>query len=181
VLERTKGNEGVEAELQGKHMSGVGELLHVARWLRPETLNVVRELSKKSMTVATTTHLKAIHHRVMTCCVATKKRGLLLLKPDIRAWNRLPPGHKFVMAGKADSAHVSCSDTMRSTGGQTVLLEGAPVVMRSKMQKVVVLSSTETDLMSGTECAQEMPHTMIIVESLGLKVKKPVLLEMDNK
>jgi hypothetical protein len=49
------------------------------------------------------------------------------------------------------------------------------------MQKVVALSSTEAELMSGTECAQDMLYSMRVVESLGLKVKKPMILEIDNK
>jgi hypothetical protein len=61
------------------------------------------------------------------------------------------------------------------------LLEGAPVVMRSKMQKVVALSSTEAELISGTECAQDMLYSMRVVESLGLKVKKRMILDIDNK
>jgi hypothetical protein len=50
------------------------------------------------------------------------------------------------------------------------------------MQKVVDLSSAEAGVMiSGTECAQDMLHTMWIVESLGLQVQKPMILEIDNK
>jgi hypothetical protein len=35
--------------------------------------------------------------------------------------------------------------------------------------------------MSGTECAQDMLYAMIVIESLGLKVQKPMILEIDNK
>jgi hypothetical protein len=86
-----------------------------------------------------------------------------------------------VIKGQADASYASCPNTKRSTGGQTTLLEGAPVVMRSKMQKVVALSVTEVELMSGTECAQDMLYTMRIVESMGLKVEKPMILEIDNE
>jgi hypothetical protein len=61
-----------------------------------------------------------------------------------------------------------------------MLLEGATVVVRSKMQKVVAVSVMEAELMSGTECAQDMLYTMRVVESMGPKVKKPMLLEIDN-
>jgi hypothetical protein len=162
---------------QGDFRKGVGKLLHMMRWSRPDTLNAVRELSR-NMTHATTTHIMKALYRVMKYCVITKDRGLVL-KPD-RAWNGLP-SHEFVIAGKADSAYASCPDTMRSVGGQTALLEGGPVVMWSKMQKVVALSSTEAELISGTECAQDMLYSMRVVESLGLKVKKPMILEIHNK
>jgi hypothetical protein len=49
------------------------------------------------------------------------------------------------------------------------------------MQKVVALSLTEAELMLGTECAQDMMYTIWIVESMGLKVEKPMILEIDNK
>jgi hypothetical protein len=128
--------------------------LHMMRWSRPDVLNSIRELSKH-MTAATQTHLKAMY-RAMTYCVHTKDRGLTL-KPN-RTWSR-SPNHEFVIKGQADASYASCPNTMRSTGGQTTLLEGAPVVMRSKMQKVVALSVTEAELMSGTECAQDICYT----------------------
>jgi hypothetical protein len=118
-------------------------------------------------------------YHMIKYCVTTKDRGLVL-KPN-RAWNGLP-SHKFVIAGRVDSTYASCPGTMRSVGGQTTLLEGAPIIMRSKMQEVVALSSTEAELMSGTEwCAQDMLYWMRVVESLGLKVKKPMILEIDKK
>jgi hypothetical protein len=117
-------------------------------------------------------------YRVIKYCVTMKDRGLVL-KPNC-AWSGLL-SHEFVIAGRADSMYASCPDTMRSIGGQTTLMEGAPIIMRSKMQKVVTLSSTEAELMSGTECAQDMLYSMRVVKSLGLKVKKPMILEINNK
>jgi hypothetical protein len=130
-MKRATANEGVGLDRQGAFRKGVGKLLHMMRWSRPDTLNTVRELSR-NMTHATTTHMKALY-RVMKYCVTTKDRGLVL-KPNC-AWNGLL-SHEFVIAGKADSTYASCPNTMRSVGGQTTLLEGAPVVMRSKMQTV---------------------------------------------
>jgi hypothetical protein len=176
VMTRAEDGEKVTLEVQSTYRSGVGKLLHMMRWSRPDVLNSIRELSKH-MTAATLTHLKAMY-RAMTYCMHTKNRGLTL-KPN-RTWDR-SPNHDFVIKGQADASYASCPNTKRSTGGQTTLLEGAPVVMRSKMQKVVALSVTEAELMSGTECAQDMLYTMRIVESMGLKVEKPMILEIDNK
>jgi hypothetical protein len=156
----------VEVEVQSTYRSGVGKLLHMMRWSRPDVLNSIRELLKH-MTAAKQAHLKAMY-QAMTYCVHMKDRGLTL-KPN-RTWNR-SPNHEFVIKGQADVSYASCPSTKRSIGGQTTLLEGAPVVMRSKMQKVVALSVTEVELMSGTECAQDMLYTMRIVESIGLKWK----------
>jgi hypothetical protein len=45
----------------------------------------------------------------------------------------------------------------------------------------VTLSVTEAELVAATQCAQDMLFNMGILESMGLKVKKPMILEIDNK
>ena len=49
------------------------------------------------------------------------------------------------------------------------------------MQSCVTLSVTEAELVAATECAQDMLFTMRLLELMGLKVKKPMILEVDNK
>lgn len=53
--------------------------------------------------------------------------------------------------------------------------------MKSKMQNCVTLSVTEAELVSATTCAQDMLFVMRVLESIGLKVKKPMILQVDNK
>jgi hypothetical protein len=53
--------------------------------------------------------------------------------------------------------------------------------MRTIVHKSVTLSTAESELAAGTSCAQEMLYTMRVMESLGSKVKRPMILEMDNK
>jgi hypothetical protein len=40
---------------------------------------------------------------------------------------------------------------------------------------------TEAELVAGTECAQDMLYIKKILESMGLKVKLPMILKIDNK
>ena len=49
------------------------------------------------------------------------------------------------------------------------------------MQKIVALSVTEAETIAAVQCAQEMMLTYKIVISMGLKVKLPMMLEVDNK
>jgi hypothetical protein len=49
------------------------------------------------------------------------------------------------------------------------------------MQKSVTLLVTEAELVAATQCAQDMLFTIRVVESMGLKVKKPMILEVGNK
>ena len=49
------------------------------------------------------------------------------------------------------------------------------------MQNVVALSVTEAEEVAATECVQDMLFAMHLLESLGLQVKKPMIIEIDNK
>ena len=49
------------------------------------------------------------------------------------------------------------------------------------MQKFVTTSVTEAECVAATSCVQDMLFGMRFLESLGLKVKKPMTLYMDNK
>ena len=53
--------------------------------------------------------------------------------------------------------------------------------LKSQLQKTVALSVTEAEFDSGVSCAQDMLFAMRVLESLGLKVAKPMVLRMDNK
>jgi hypothetical protein len=53
--------------------------------------------------------------------------------------------------------------------------------MISKMMPMVALSVTEAELFAAVMTAQDMLFIMRIVESMGLLVELPMLLEVDNK
>ena len=176
ILMPCEESNGMAAKEQVMYRSGVGKLLHMMRWSRPDTLNAVRELSK-NMEVASEAHLKAMQ-RTMRYCLATPERGLLL-KPNGK-WNG-DPNYEFVILGRSDANYATDTATRRSVSGISVFLNGAPVVMKCNGQKSVTLSTAESELAAGTSCAQEMLYVMRVMESLGLKVKKPMILEMDSK
>jgi hypothetical protein len=49
------------------------------------------------------------------------------------------------------------------------------------MPQCVTLSVTEAALVSAATCAQDMIFVMHLLESIGLKVNKPIILEVDNE
>jgi len=110
--------------------------------------------------------------------VGTPNRGLVL-KPA-GTWDG-NPNYKFVIHGVLDSDFAKDMATRRSVSQYATFLCGALVTTRSGMQMCVTLSVTEAELVSGTQCAQQMLFNMQILESMGLKVKKPMILWMDNK
>jgi hypothetical protein len=129
------------------------------------------------MKMASKAHMQALY-RVLRYCVATPKRGLLL-KPKGH-WDG-NPNYEWTIRGRSDATYASNLENRRSVTGYSVFFEEAPVALKSGGQTSVTLSSAESELASGTQCAQDMLYTMHIVESIGLKVKKPMILEMDNK
>jgi hypothetical protein len=52
---------------------------------------------------------------------------------------------------------------------------------RSATQKTVALSSCEAELNAAVLCTQDMLYGKNLLESVGLKVQTPMLLEIDNK
>ena len=52
---------------------------------------------------------------------------------------------------------------------------------KSKIQPVTALSVTEAELIAACSCAQDLMFEKHIIESVGLKVKVPMELEVDNK
>jgi hypothetical protein len=72
---------------QKKYRSGVGKLLHMMQWSRPEIYNAVRELLRFMTVGASDAHIKAMT-LVMEYCVETKDLGLVL-NPNVK-WNGDP-------------------------------------------------------------------------------------------
>ena len=162
---------------QKTYRSGVGKLLHMARWSRPEIFNAVRELSRMGGRAAKA-HMKNMK-RVMKYIIDTPNRGYTMFIKG-KKWLG-DPNYEFVITGRSDSDYAKDPETRRSVSGWIVYLCGIPIAWKSKMMPIVALSVTEAELFAATSCVQDMLFAMRILESIGLKVKKPMLLECDNK
>jgi hypothetical protein len=158
------------------YRSGTGKLMHLRRWSRPEMANALRDLSRYN-TNCSEDHIDAMH-RAMRYAYTTPHRGLQLT--PVGHWDG-DPSYEFEIEGYADASYKPYHDIALSVGGHAVFLQGAPITEKSKVQQSTTLSLTEAELTSGTECAQDMLFGMRLLESIGLKVKKPMKLTIDNK
>jgi hypothetical protein len=61
------------------------------------------------------------------------------------------------------------------------ILVRSPVIQCSTMQRSVALSVMEAELFAATNNVQDMLYKKRIIESLGLHVQLPMILEVDNK
>ncbi|MEM9078894.1 MAG: Ty1/Copia family ribonuclease HI [Bacteroidota bacterium] len=171
-----KGDVKVNEELHHQYRKGVGKLIHISKYTKAEILNAVRELTRFG-SEPSHAHREAML-RVMKYCVDTKEKGLLL-KPNAK-WDG-SKDFEFEITGKSDSDYAKDLETRRSVSGWSVFLNDAPYVRKSKMQKFVTLSVTEAECVAGTSCVQDMMYGKRFLELIGLKVKLPMTLYMDNK
>ena len=109
ILRKGEPENHLPEEEMSTYPSGVGKLLHLMTWSRPEILNSVRELSK-FMSGAIEGHKQAMYC-VMKYCVNTANRGLLL-KPN-KIWDG-NPDFEFVITGLADSEYAKDPETHRN-------------------------------------------------------------------
>ena len=61
-----------------------------------------------------------------------------------------------------------------------IFVNGVLISWRSKLQRVVSLSSSEAEFYACSEAVKEIPFIVQVLEFMGVKVKKPVEVKVDN-
>jgi hypothetical protein len=177
VLMKAKEGAGQSPEKQTKYRSGIGKLLHMMRWSRPEIWNAVRDGSRH-MSNNNKDHNKSMG-KVMKYCVDTPKRGWFL-KPS-RVWDGVDKTFEFILRAKADSNFATCTETRRSITGLVIWLEDAVIAVKSGMQRIVALSVTEAEVIAMVQAIQELLFAKKLLEAMELKVALPMIVAVDNK
>jgi hypothetical protein len=177
VLSKVSEEDECDPEQLRLYRKGIGKLLHMVRWSRPEMQNAVRDLSRH-MQKCGVEHQMAMK-RAMEYVVQSKEKGWTI-RPT-RKWDGKDKTFKFRVKGKSDSDYATCKETRRSVTGLIVWLEEALIMVKSMMQDVPSLSVTESELASATSCAQYLMYVKKYLESIGLEVELPMILEVDNK
>ena len=162
--------EVLDDEEQKEFRSGVGSLLYLLKHSRPELSNSVRELSKV-MDRANKAHQKALH-RVVKFVEQTKERRLVL--------SPVCENFTWEIRAYSDSDFAGDTDTRKSVSGFVIYLCGAAISWRSKGQKSVSLSSTEAEYIAILEVAMEILYIAGILKFLGVKIKYPIEVNVDN-
>jgi hypothetical protein len=176
VLVTGKKDEALSLAMQKKYHSGTGEAMHAMQYSKPEMYNVVQDLSHH-MHAVMQDHYKAMLH-VLKYSVDVAEQGLVI-KPN-RKWDG-SQNHKFVISVCSDLDYAKKPKDRRSVSCHVVLLEGAPAIFKSSIERTVSLSTTEAETYAGITCVQDMLYMKNVLESLRHKVKLPMVLEMDNQ
>jgi hypothetical protein len=84
-----------------------------------------------------------------------------------------------LLSGFADSDGGN-SESRRSTSGNMLLYNGAPVMWRSKMQKTTALSTAEAEYYSASTAATEVMYVRDLLDRLGFGQRSPTPVFEDN-
>jgi hypothetical protein len=103
----------------------------------------------------------------------------LVLKPN-RKWDG-SQSHKFVIGVRLDLDYAKEPKDRHSVSGHVMYLEGVPAMFKSSTERSVSLSTTKAETHAGVTCVQDMLYMKNVLESLGVKIKLPMVLEMDNQ
>ena len=116
--------------------------------------------------------------RVMQFCLCSKDKGLKLQPSGI--WYGYK-SYKFNIRGHSASDYAKRVEDRKSVTGYSTHLNDVPIFNKSKTQNSVTLSVSEAELIAAVECAHTMLFVRQILNSVGLSIEKPMILEIDCK
>jgi len=174
IIRPTKENQlsKLNADEQTLYRSGVGMLLFLVKHSRPDIANAVRELSKV-MDGATQASMKELL-RVIKFVLDTREYGLKIEPIDCGK------ECEWELTMYSDSEYGGDKDNRISIGGYILFLMNVPILWRSRAQRSVTLSSAEAEYIALSEAAKEVKFIVQVLDSLGIKVKQPVTIRVDN-
>jgi len=161
----------VDNEEHSRFRSGVGMLLYLIKHSRPDISNSVRELSKL-LDRPTSIGIKEMR-RCIKFVLDTREYGL-------KIFPRAVDDNHWELTVYTDSDWAGDKDTRRSVSGFIIYLMEVPIMWRSRQQRSVTLSSSEAEYVSLSEAAKEIKFVYQIMVSMGLQVRTPITVRVDN-
>ena len=158
--------------LQERYRSGVGMLLYLVKHSRPEIANPVRELSR-TLDGANQAQYKEML-RIIRFVLDTKEYGLSMT-PDMEIEKGL-----WKIKAFSDSEFGGNPGDRISVGGWIIYFQNVPVLWCSRAMRSVTLSSTEAEYVAMSEVVKDLIFIRNILESIGLKIQYPMIVEVDN-
>ena len=164
-------NLKINAEKQTLYRSGVGMLMFLVKYSRPDLANSVRELSKAN-DGATEKHYRGLL-RTVKYVMDTRNQALKYENTHVLAtvWK---------LKAYCDSDFAGDRESRRSVSGYCIYIFDCLVAWKSKSQKHVTLSSTEAEYVAVSEVCTELMFIRLILMFLGIQVKLPIVVHCDN-
>jgi hypothetical protein len=100
------------------------------------------------------------------------------IDPNLPSFSKIPLDD---LASFFDTAHASDPKTRCSVTGFTVMLAGAAITFKTKLQKVITTSSTEAKLVAAVAAAKVVRYLRSVLTDLGYPPSGPTILHEDNQ
>jgi hypothetical protein len=161
----------------------VGGLMYLGQGSRPDLCYCIKELSRfleKPTKEAARTAIRAVKY-----VIRTRNFGVCLGNVN----DDLPKNHKPVVNAYSDADFASECVHRRSTTGNIVYADGAPIWWKCVLQKSIAVSTCESEYYSAFNCVRYLMHVRKLHhEILGLgeyavdtaKTEEPFTLRVDN-
>jgi hypothetical protein len=110
--------------------------------------------------------------RIISFVLKTKHYGL-----------KIEPKHtadEWYLTIYSDSDWAGDKDNRHSISGFIIFFLGVPVMWKSKAQKAIALSSSEAEYYAMSEAAKEIRFIVMLLESMNVQIKKPIIVYADN-
>jgi hypothetical protein len=172
ILRTSDKDEIVSQEDHRKFRSGVGMLLYLIKFSRPDIANAVREITK-GMDGPTDLQVKSLH-RLIKYVLDTRNKGLLMSPDEVNEDNT------WIMSAYCDSDYAGDRDGRKSVSGFAIYLQGCLISWKSRKQKSVTLSSSEAEYVAISEVCAEIVFLKQVLEFMEVKLKLPIIVNVDN-
>jgi hypothetical protein len=172
IMKTQDDSEKVDAETHSLFRSGVGMLLYLVKFSRPEISNAVSEVAKVN-DGPTKAHMKSLY-RLIKFVIDTKHYGLVI-EPSEPMKNNI-----WEMRAFCDSDYAGDKDGRKSVSGFVIYILGCLISWKSRSQKSVTLSSTEAEYVAISEMCAEIMFLKQVLEFLGIQVALPIIVRVDN-
>lgn len=113
--------------------------------------------------------------------VIAAKRVLRYLRGTAHYTILFTRGQRLVIEGYSDTDWGGDLDTRKSTTGYIFIANNAPLSWRSKLQRVVALSSCEAELIGLNDATREALWLRKLMADLSLDVTAPMTIHEDNQ
>jgi len=151
------------------YREAIGSLLYASQGSRPDISFAVSFLSR-FCSEPTLAHWRAVK-RVMQYLKDKPNLGLHYSKS----------GKENQIVAFADADHAMDIDTRHSTTGYVVLLNGGPIVWRTKKQSIIAASTTEAEFVAASVACREILWARQLMSEIGREQCEPTNLYVDNQ
>ena len=154
-----------------EYRSGVGILLWLVKYSRPNIANSMRELTKVLDSPNKVSYKKMLC--VMKFVLHTKHFGLCM-------WPFLEKDLPWELLCFTDSDYAGDLDSRRSVSGYIIFIQGVPVAWRSKSHQSVTISSSEAERIALSKDVKDIIFILLLFKMMQVKVKYPVIVHINN-